>query len=112
MNRIHHMAAPPKNLSNAPIIIKPELLAGKSTIKTSTEMANVQAQAAVLKQNQAISSANEKPSVMVTLNKIDLPVTVVPKVPTVSTDGFSSGSAEYALSVIGVLCIVYGIVAK
>ena len=109
------MAAPPKNLSNAPIIIKPELLAGKSTIKTSTEMANVQAQAAVLKQNQAISSANEKPSVMVTLNKIDLPVTVVQKAQTAQTaqkEGFSSGSAEYALSVIGVLCIVYGIVAK
>ena len=26
--------------------------------------------------------------------------------------GFCSGSTEYALSVIGVLCIVYGIVAK
>jgi len=103
------MAAPPGNLSNAPIIIKPELLAGKSTIKTSTEMANVQAQAAVLKQNQAISSANEKPSVMVTLGQTNLPVTIVPKA---QTDGFSSGSAEYALSVIGVLCIVYGIVAK
>jgi hypothetical protein len=112
MNRIHHMAAPPGNLSNAPIIIKPELLAGKSTIKTSTEMANVQAQAAVLRQNQAISSPDEKPSVMVTLGQTNRPVTVVPKVPTVSTDGFSSGSAEYALSVIGVLCIVYGIVAK
>jgi hypothetical protein len=109
MNRIHHMAAPPGNLSNAPIIIKPELLAGKSTIKTSTEMANVQAQAAVLRQNQAISSPDEKPSVMVTLGQANLPVTVVPKA---STDGFSSGSAEYALSVIGVLCIVYGIVAK
>jgi hypothetical protein len=115
MNRIHHMAAPPGNLSNAPIMIKPELLAGKSTIKTSTEMANVQAQAAVLRQNQAISSPDEKPSVMVTLGQTNRPVTVVPKVPTVSTvstDGFSSGSAEYALSVIGVLCIVYGIVAK
>jgi hypothetical protein len=106
MNRIHHMAAPPGNLSNAPIMIKPELLAGKSTIKTSTEM---------LRQNQAISSPDEKPSVMVTLGQTNRPVTVVPKVPTVSTvstDGFSSGSAEYALSVIGVLCIVYGIVAK
>ena len=103
------MAAPPGNLSNAPIIIKPELLAGKSTIKTSTAMANVQAQAAVLKQNQAISSPDEKPSVMVTLDQTTLPVTVVQKA---QTDGFSSGSAEYALSVIGVLCIVYGIVAK
>ena len=106
------MAAPPGNLSNAPIIIKPELLAGKSTIKTSTAMANVQAQAAVLKQNQAISSPDEKPSVMVTLDQTTLPVTVVPKVQKAQTDGFSSGSAEYALSVIGVLCIVYGIVAK
>ncbi len=103
------MAAPPRNLSNAPIIIKPELLAGKSTIKISTELAQAQADAAMLSQNQAISSPPEKPSVMVTLNKTDLPVTVVP---TVSTDGFSSGSAEDALSVIGVLCIVYGIVAK
>lgn len=100
------MAAPPGNLSNAPIIIKPELLAGKSTIKTSTELAKAIAQARVLKQNQADNSPDEKPSVMVTLGQANLPVTVV------QTDGFSSGSAEYALSVIGVLCIVYGIVAK
>lgn len=106
------MAAPPRNLSNAPIMIKPELLAGKSTIGISTELAEAQAQAAVLSQNQAISSANEKPSVMVTLGQTNGKVTVVQKAPTVSTDGFSSGSAEYALSVIGVLCIVYGIVAK
>lgn len=106
------MAAPPRNLSNAPIIIKPELLAGKSTIGISTELARAQADAIVLSQNQAISSPPEKPSVMVTLGQTNRPVTVVPKVPTVSTDGFSSGSAEYALSVIGVLCIVYGIVAK
>jgi hypothetical protein len=103
------MAAPPGNLSNAPIIIKPELLAGKSTIGISTELARAQADAIVLSQNQAISSPPEKPSVMVTLGQTNRPVTVVPKVP---TDGFSSGSAEYALSVIGVLCIVYGIVAK
>ena len=106
------MAAPPGNLSNAPILIKPVILGGKSTIKNSTEIANARAKSIVLKQHQAENSPDAQPSVMVTQGKTNDKVTVVPKVPTVSTDGFSSGSAEYALSVIGVLCIVYGIVAK
>jgi len=97
------MAAPVGNLANAPIIIKPVILGGKSTIKNSTELANVTAQARVLKQNQADNSPDEQPSVMVTLGKRNNKVTV---------ERFSSRSTEYALSVIGVLCIVYGIVAK
>jgi hypothetical protein len=97
------MAAPVGNLANAPITIKPVILGGKSTIEIATMIGKNQAQAKVLKQNQADNSADKHPSVMVTLNKTDLPVTV---------EGFSSGSTEYTLSVIGVLCIVYGIVAK
>jgi len=103
------MAAPVGNLANAPITIKPVILGGKSTIKNSTEIANVTAQARVLKQHQADNSADKDPSVMVTLGKKNGKVTIVPKA---STDGFCSESTEYALSVIGVLCIVYGIVAK
>jgi hypothetical protein len=103
------MAAPVGNLSNAPILIKPVILGGKSTIKNSTELANVTAQSRVLKQHQADNSPDAQPSVMVTQGKTNGKVTIVPKVP---TDGFSSRSTEYALSVIGVLCIVYGIVAK
>jgi hypothetical protein len=97
------MAAPVGNLSNAPILIKPVILGGKSTIKNSTELANVTAKSRVLKQHQADNSPDEQPSVMVTLGKRNNKVTV---------QGFCSESTEYALSVIGVLCIVYGIVAK
>jgi hypothetical protein len=97
------MAAPVGNLSNAPILIKPVILGGKSTIKNSTELANVTAKSRVLKQNQADNSPDEQPSVMVTLGKTNGKVTV---------QGFCSESTEYALSIIGVLCIVYGIVAK
>ena len=97
------MAAPVGNLANAPITIKPVILGGKSTIENSTKIANVTAQARVLKQHQADNSADKDPSVMVTLGKTNGKVTV---------QGFCSESTEYALSVIGVLCIVYGIVAK
>ena len=45
-------------------------------------------------------------AVVITPGSTNLPVTVTPK------EGFCSESTEYALSVIGVLCIVYGIVAK
>ena len=103
------MAAPVGNLASAPITIKPVILGGKSTIKTSTELAKATAQARVLKQHQADNSPDKHPSVMVTLAKTNGKVTVVPNV---QKEGFSSESAEYALSVIGVLCIVYGIVAK
>jgi hypothetical protein len=45
-----------------------------------------------------------------------LPAPSPPEQNTITVQGFTSGmlmgSAEYALSVIGVLCIVYGIVAK
>ena len=103
------MVAPVENQSSPGYTIKPVILGGKSTVEISTMIAQNRAKAAVLAQKQAKNSPDKDPSVMVTQGKTNDKVTIVPKA---STDGFSSGSTEYALSVIGVLCIVYGIVAK
>jgi len=92
--------------STALIPVKEHNVPGNMTDihKLATSITEVQAQSAMSQQKLPPTSPPERAAVMIIPGQTNLPVNVIEK--------FSSWSGEYALSVIGILCIVYGIVAK
>lgn len=97
------MTTPPERLTSAaPIHVKHVLLPGKhvASDKLAMDMAAAQSNARTMNQYLPIRSPLASPPVVYTPGSISAP------------EPFCSGSTEYALAVIGVLCIVYGIVAK
>jgi len=97
------MTTPPERLTSAaPIHVTHALLPGKhaASDKLAMDLASAQANAKTMNQYLPIRSQLASPPVIYTPGSTSAP------------EPFCSGSTEHALSVIGILCIVYGIVAK
>lgn len=93
------MAIPSENKPSKTGIVSPApLIPGdnKGSVKVSDDITMAQANAVAMNDFLPTRSPLESPTIMVQG----------------FTSGMFAGSAEYALSVIGILCIVYGIVAK
>jgi hypothetical protein len=94
------MTTPPERLTSAaPLKVHLQLIPGKhkETDKLAMDITATQANAITMNQYLPVRSPLARPA-----------VTYIPG----AVEPFCSGSAEYTLSVIGILCIVYGIVAK
>jgi len=94
------MTTPPERLTSAaPVKVQLPLIPGKhkESDKLAMDIAATQANAITMNQYLPVRSPLASPA-----------VTYIPG----AVESFCSGSAEYTLSVIGILCIVYGIVAK
>lgn len=98
--RLYRMSTPPeRKTSAAPIHVNLPLLPGKhkESDKLAMDIAATQANAVTMNHYLPIRSPLSSPAVTYTPGAVE---------------SFCSGSIEHALSVIGILCIVYGIVVK
>jgi len=92
------MTTPPeRQTSAAPIRVTEPLIHNKDSANLNMDIAKVQSSSVTMNQYLPVRSPLKSGAV-------------------IKTQGFTSGpyseSAEYALCVIGILCIVYGVVAK
>lgn len=94
---------PSQKLSSASIGVDSTMVPGMRPNSIHTELAKVKASAHTNNVYNSPLPPPAKPMEVVIIGKNN---------PVNKVEAFCSGSAEYTLSVIGILCIVYGIVAK